>query len=114
MTQSVLSAPGRSTVAKRVVALHYPSAYAPPVGVWWWDEASGAIRHHYLAGHADISDAVAADLADVATASQWQARVAQLGQRASTSEDKVRPLTTSVRSPVDALLTTISHWALRW
>ena len=114
---------------KNIFAMHYPSTYAPPVGVWWWDESSGAVRHHYLAGHADISQSLAGDLGDVASASEWRARLAQLRQRASSSsfssssfssssssssEDKVRTLTTSFWSPVDMLLTTISHWPLRW
>jgi hypothetical protein len=99
---------------KNLFAMHYPSAYAPPVGVWWWDEPSGRVRHHYLDGHADIEQALAGDLADVATASEWRARLAQLRQQASSSEDKMRTLTTSFWSPVDVLLTTISHWALRW
>jgi hypothetical protein len=98
-------------VAKRIVALHYPSVYAPPVGVWWWDEG---LHHHYLDGPADISQALADDLAGVATASEWQSRLAQLRQRASSSVDAMRTVTTSVWSPVDVLLTTISHWSLRW
>ena len=111
MTQSVFA---RRAVAKRIVALHYPSVYAPPVGVWWWDEG---LQHHYLDGHADISHSVAKDLAGVATASEWQARLAELRQQASSSsssEHRMRTVTTSVWSPVDILLTTISHWALRW
>ena len=106
MTQTVFA---RRTVAKRIVALHYPSVYAPPVGVWWWDEG---LQHHYLDGHADILQALAKDLAGVATASEWQSRLAQV--RASSSVDKLRTVTTSVWSPVDVLLTTISHWSLRW
>jgi hypothetical protein len=114
MTQSVFA---RRTVAKRVVALHYPSVYAPPVGVWWWDEASSGLQQHYLDGHADISHSLAKELAGVATASEWQSRLAKLRQQASASslsDDRMRTVTTSVWSPVDVLLTTISHWSLRW
>ncbi len=109
MTQSIFA---RRTVAKRVVALHYPSVYAPPVGVWWWDEG---LQHHYLDGHADISQALAEDLAGVATASEWQSRLVQLrAASSSSSSGTMRTVVTSVWSPVDVLLTTISHWALRW
>ncbi len=115
MTQTVRSVPAvpaRRTVAKRIVALHYPSVYAPPVGVWWWDEG---LQHHYLDGHADISHALAEDLAGVATASEWQSRLAQLRASSSwSSSGTMRTVVTSVWSPVDVLLTTISHWALRW
>lgn len=92
--------------------------YAPPVGVWWWDEASGGLQHYYLDGHSDIAQALAEDLTGVATASEWQARLAQLRQRAqgpsSSSRDMMRTVATSVWTPVDVLLTTISHWSLRW
>jgi hypothetical protein len=120
MTQTVRSVPAvpavpaRRTVAKRIVALHYPSVYAPPVGVWWWDEASSGLRHYYLDGHADISQALAKDLAGVASGSEWQPRLSQLRQRTSVSVDRMRTVTTSVWSPVDVLLTTISHWSLCW
>ena len=81
---------------------------------WWWDEASGELGHHYLDGHADISQALAEDLAGVGTASEWQSRLAQLRASSSSSSGTMRTVVTSVWSPVDVLLTTISHWALRW
>ncbi|HZC53028.1 MAG TPA: hypothetical protein VE441_11075 [Mycobacterium sp.] len=96
--------------------MHYPSAYAPPVGIWWWDESSGAVRHHYLAGDADISGNLAGELEDVASASEWRDRLAKLrkGVSPSASDDTMRTLTTNSWSPVDILLATISHWPLRW
>ena len=49
-----------------MIAMHYPSAYAPPVGVWWWDEASATVRRHYLADFDGVVG-VAEELANVKT-----------------------------------------------
>jgi hypothetical protein len=31
------------------IGIHYPSKDAPPLGVWWLDEATGTVRHYPLA-----------------------------------------------------------------
>jgi hypothetical protein len=100
------------TEARRTIALHYPSALAPPIGVWWWDDAASTVRHHYLTGYADDERALAGVLADATAVSDWDARLALLRQRSST--DKVRTVPPGTWAPVDFLLSTIAHWSLRW
>jgi hypothetical protein len=33
------------------IALHYPSAYQPPVGAWWWNDSDQAMESEYLPGN---------------------------------------------------------------
>ena len=94
-----------------MIAMHYPSASAPPVGVWWWDEASATVRRHYLADFDGVVG-VAEELANVKTPAEWAARLVALCGRVS--EDKVRTTRLSVWSPVEVLDATVAHWALRW
>jgi hypothetical protein len=89
------------------IALHYPSQYEPPVGVWWFED--GHVHSHYLPEHEADAQVLAGELAGVTAVDEWQGTLTRVQQR--TTRDRLRS-TNSRWPPLDFLFSTIRHWAL--
>jgi hypothetical protein len=93
-----------------LIALHYPSTRGAPVGVWWWDEASGRVESHYVAAaYPDVD--LRRQFAGTTGPADWEQR-ATAATHTARADAVVRTALVTGWAPSDYLLLTIDQWPI--
>lgn len=64
-----------------LVALHYPTAYSKPIGIWWWDPIANAPTSYYVPGAENYHDSAVDILGSAESELQWNGWAQRMADR---------------------------------